>query len=323
MRGFRVFTALVVLAGPAFGQVKTKALIAAARSGDVVEVEKQLDAGANINLEIDNVTALSAAIDAEKLDVVKLLLSRGAALYQANWHGEHPIMTATRRFQANALALVLQQYLPPDVRTKELSEARKWAKHVANQPAIGLLKRSDSVQQMDDWIKDVNESQRLIRAHCDSSGSEWQPNPKDMTFSQVTSGLIFDQVKKLGTEKLVALGLPSESKDQLDISVWNLSLLKQPAQAYFLDLGCKAPASCNYSGIFKSDGSEFKEFCDQKYFGQAEFESPHCKPDALVSVNGKPEVITSEGNSFEWFVRGYLVKPNEWEPLGLACGGGD
>ena len=71
---------LVVLTGCGWGKLE-RALIEAASNGDIVQMSRLIDRGANVNgVALDGWTPLTAAAAAGRLEAVKLLLMRGAEI---------------------------------------------------------------------------------------------------------------------------------------------------------------------------------------------------------------------------------------------------
>lgn len=79
-------------------RIQNGVLVSAAETGDVAAARRALDSGADPNAPLDDLlnggTPVICAVDSNKLEMVKLLLSRGARLNVQNAAGETPLVLA-------------------------------------------------------------------------------------------------------------------------------------------------------------------------------------------------------------------------------------
>jgi ankyrin repeat protein len=116
----------------------TAQLIAAAKNGDIAEVDRCLKAGDDINTKINGDNALIWAAYAGRTEVVKLLIAQGADLNVTNSGGDTPFTLATRSNHADTakiLASAIQQSRPSVENWAAMGEAT--VAHIGLYPAIG------------------------------------------------------------------------------------------------------------------------------------------------------------------------------------------
>ena len=103
---------LVLLSGqPAFAQDQGEELLAAARKGDLAAVKAQLDKGVNVNAKNRyGATALAYACDRGNVDIVKLLIERGADVnVKDSFYGATPISWASGNGHTEVVKLLLDK----------------------------------------------------------------------------------------------------------------------------------------------------------------------------------------------------------------------
>ncbi|CAJ0573149.1 unnamed protein product, partial [Mesorhabditis spiculigera] len=95
--------------------VHDELLLAAARTGDLPEVLKNLLTGADVNALVDGTTALHAAILANHTAVVEFLLLNGAKTSLADANGDTPLHVASRNDGPLAAAMLLKRGVDRDL----------------------------------------------------------------------------------------------------------------------------------------------------------------------------------------------------------------
>jgi hypothetical protein len=117
-------------------------LLRAARRGEVSEIKKQLQQGANPNVK-DNITKASALVECvmtNRTEGAKLLIQHGADVNAKNRRGASALMHAAGRGNVQIVKMLLNHHADVSAHTKHGDSALKWAR---NYPEIlRLLKNA-------------------------------------------------------------------------------------------------------------------------------------------------------------------------------------
>ncbi len=105
------FLVLCLFASPAFAQDLNEQLLAAARKGDTAEARALLEKGAPVNAKTRyGATPLSYACDRGNVEMVKLLLDRGADVKAKDtFYGATPMEWAAMKNHAEVVRLLIQK----------------------------------------------------------------------------------------------------------------------------------------------------------------------------------------------------------------------
>jgi ankyrin repeat protein len=106
-----VLVSLLMFPFIAQGQDKAEEFLAAARKGDLASVKAMLDAGLDVNTKTRyGATALSYACDRGNVELVKLLIERGANVNaQDSFYGATPLTWAADKGHAEIVRLLLEK----------------------------------------------------------------------------------------------------------------------------------------------------------------------------------------------------------------------
>jgi ankyrin repeat protein len=112
-------------------------------AGNMVEVEKLLDSGVNVNFKRsgDGGTALIIASGKNHLDVANLLVSRGANVNLSNQNGWTPLMAAVSRGSYPIAIFLLEKGADPNSKHIYGWTALKLASQKGKDDIVGLLKK--------------------------------------------------------------------------------------------------------------------------------------------------------------------------------------
>ncbi len=121
---------------------ETAAFIDASEAGDIKEMERLLDAGADVNGKTDNklqITPLIMACSKARVEAVKFLLDKGADVNEISRFGFTALMFAAKAGNKEVISILLKAGADPNIVGHMYATALGWA---ANDEIAGMLKKA-------------------------------------------------------------------------------------------------------------------------------------------------------------------------------------
>ena len=122
-------------------------LMRTVETSDVTEVEKLIDAGANVNEQSNTgITALQTASGMGKTDVVRLLIRRGADVNQKAKGGFTSLMQAALAGRAAVAEILLEAGADPNAEDMTGKSAADWADEKNHKDIVQMITRQGGRQ---------------------------------------------------------------------------------------------------------------------------------------------------------------------------------
>lgn len=176
------------------------ALIQAAREGDREAVELLLDVGATLNRERDGrmyCDALNSSASAGKMEVVKLLVERGADLKSINEYDRNAMMSAESSGHDEVAAFLKSQGMI------DLDAIRVYDVESAHETILETIQEFRG--PVSAWHDDVPGDPRVVIRHIPSGSCEWNGSQVLFTIGLSDHRLPMGRIKSFYTELQIHL----------------------------------------------------------------------------------------------------------------------
>jgi ankyrin repeat protein len=167
------------------GERAASALVTAARSGDVEKVRKELEGGANVNApdSAGGRSALHWAAKEGRVEVIPVLLAKGADVKIVDRAGKTPLCIAGENGKVEALKLLLEAKSDPNVTDRMGGTPLMWASALGTPETVQVLLESGANVNVADkngltpllWAASTGDSRTvelLIRSKADLAAQD-------------------------------------------------------------------------------------------------------------------------------------------------------